>query len=121
MRAYDDPVLVTQETTCELHHQLKFARGRCLNAVVFIAKCLEGSSVNLPSLWIGLPIVHPESREAFALQEVVEMQNMWIRIRDLLADFPRFDARIDGVKAAPHTNIQAVPCLLIMEVLHLAE
>jgi hypothetical protein len=76
MRAYDDPVLVTQETICELHHQLKFAGGRCLNAVVFIAKCLQGSPVSLPSLWIGFPIVHPKSREAFALQEVVAMQNI---------------------------------------------
>jgi hypothetical protein len=43
------------------------------------------------------------------------MQNMWVRIRDLLAGFPRFDTRIDDVKAAPHIDFQAFPCLLVVE------
>jgi hypothetical protein len=80
-----------------------------------------GGPVNLSSIWISLPIVHPEDREAFALHEVIRVQNLRIDVGDLLAGFPRLDAGIDDMKTTPHSDVQAFPCPLVVEELHFGE
>jgi hypothetical protein len=45
VRANDDPILITQESTRELHHHLEFAGLRCLNTIVSVAECLAVRSI----------------------------------------------------------------------------